>query len=55
MGSDTVLLVKLLSDLAITVMQTIARVDQMTEEEVDRAIEAAEETGRLLKSRLDSH
>ena len=55
MDANTLLLIKLLSDIAMTVITTIRQVDSMTPEQIDAAIEKAEAVSRTLLNELDSH
>lgn len=52
MGPETVMLIKLLTDVILTASATLRRVHQMTEEETRAAITEAEETTRTLLERL---
>ena len=55
MSPDSILLIKILSDVAMTAMQTVQRVDQMTEEEVKAEILKAELTSRSLIGKVREH
>jgi hypothetical protein len=52
MGPETVMLIKLLSDIIISATATLRRVHQMTEEETKAAIKEAEATTQSLLDKL---
>lgn len=55
MGPETVMLIKILSDVAMTAMKTISEIDKMTEEEVKSAIRSAEQASADLLKRIKEH
>lgn len=54
MGPETVMLIKVLTDLIITASATLRKVHQMTEEETKAAIIEAEDTTARLLQKLAS-
>ena len=55
MDAQSVMLVKILTDVAMTAMQTIAKVDKMTEEEIRLATMKAEATSKTLLGKVRTH
>lgn len=55
MTPEAIMLIKILSDVAMTAMQTISRVNEMTEAEVKAAIKEAEQLSTKLTDAVRSH
>jgi len=55
MKENTLLLIKLLSDVALTALATIKQVESMTPDQIDAAIKKAESVSELLLDELNSH
>ena len=55
MTPNAILLIKLLSDMAITVIDTVGKVSKMSDEEVDANIGLAEELSASLAKRRKLH
>lgn len=53
--ATTIVLVKLITDLIISLSTTLQRIDQMSEEEKKVAIEEAEKLSAVLQQRQDQH
>lgn len=51
----TIMLIKLITDMIISLGTTLKRVDSMTEEEMKSAIENTEQMAALLQKRQDDH
>jgi hypothetical protein len=51
----TIMLIKLITDLIISLGLTLQKVDNMTDEEVQLAIEDAEKISSMLQQRQDQH
>lgn len=55
MNANSLLLIKLLSDIAITALSTIKQVDSMTPEQIDEALVKAEAVSQTLLNELNDH
>lgn len=55
MDPATVMLIKLLSDVAMTAMKTIGDIDKMTEDEIQTAILAAQQQSKNLIEQVKGH